>query len=381
MAKEDKAKSDAAAAAAPPPPPPPPPSRRRRRPPLPVLPVEVWENVIDQLQDNKEALRACTRVCRAWAPRSMLHFQKWLVLESPAQVRILAKLVRTGYRREVKSCRTVDIRSRSLQTLGLFATMFAAKIPSLETLVVGRVHSAYRIYREMHVDAYQYLSTFTSITRLILCDVHFPSVQTLGRLVFALPGLTDLQCKNVKFEAHALRVGAFLQRPSKLATLILDTEDDLQTMDGIGNLLAGTQMASTLKDIAIGKAIGPDQLDKSSFPVLISSAGNSLRSLDLQLDHHDALGVRLREGARVIDLRKLTSLQHLCLRMPAARRIPVLDMGVPWVCRQLAGYQMSSTALRSVTLEFRISIVNPFQRVNYAPRVGRAGLNAQIVNY
>jgi len=66
-------------------------------------PIEVWENVIDQLQDDKDALLACARVCRGWTARSRHHLQKWLVLRRPEQVARLAKLVRTGSW-EVRSC-------------------------------------------------------------------------------------------------------------------------------------------------------------------------------------------------------------------------------------------------------------------------------------
>jgi len=145
-------------------------------------------------------------------------------------------------------------------------------------------------------------------------------------------------------------------------------------------LLAGTQMASTLKTIAIHSPITPAQLDNSRIPVLISSAGKSLRSLDLHLGNDDAL--RVREGGRVIDLHKLTSLQHLCLRMPVA--LPSLhgvDMALPWVCRQLAGYQMSSTALRSITLRVPLIVRSNEATYAYAAQVGLNAPNCQLLDH
>jgi len=124
-------------------------------------------------------------------------------------------------------------------------------------------------------------------------------------------------------------------------------------MDDISDLLIGTQMASTLKTIAVHSTIRPDQLDKSRIPVLISSAGTSLRSLELNLGEYDPLGVR--EGARVTDLHKLTSLQHLCLLHCQA-------------CME------STRDYLGVTLQCQVF---KSDHAAYAPRADQVGLNAQ----
>jgi len=163
--------------------------------PLREIPVEVWENVIDQLR-------------------------KWVVLRRPEQVPQLAKLVRKGLW-EVESCRTVTILphyDESLRTLGLFAAMFAGKMPRLQTLNIG---CGKWVPGEMHMDVFLHLSAFVSITHLRLRDVTFPSVQTFGRLVSAFPSVTNLECKMVKFNTHDFEAGAFLRRSRNLVSLDL----------------------------------------------------------------------------------------------------------------------------------------------------------------
>jgi len=136
---------------------------------------------------------------------------------------------------------------------------------------------------DMHVDIFHYLSTFASITHLSLSFVTFPSVQTFGRLVSALPSVTSLRRRTVKFKTHGLRAGTFLRRPRNLSTLELDIYD-LPTTRDVSDLLVRTEMASSLKKIIIRWPIELDELDKSGIPALISSAGTSLHGLHLTLD-------------------------------------------------------------------------------------------------
>jgi len=185
---------------------------KRRRLLLQRVPIEVWENVIDELQDDWYSLLACVGVCRGWTARSRLHLRKWLRLRRPGQVAQLAKLVRAGLW-EVEECRTVRIlygAYEALRTLGLFATMFAGKMPRLEEL---RIWGPEWKPGEMHADVFLHLSAFTSITRLSLYAVAFPSVQVFGRLITALPSLATLRCDWISFDAHDLNVGALLQDP------------------------------------------------------------------------------------------------------------------------------------------------------------------------
>lgn len=37
------------------------------------LPVELWDNIIDHLWDDRESLAACSIVCRAWRPSVHTH--------------------------------------------------------------------------------------------------------------------------------------------------------------------------------------------------------------------------------------------------------------------------------------------------------------------
>ena len=51
--------------------------------PLPELPHEVWDVVIDHLHDDKSALLACRCVCRAWHPSSRYYLRGHIRLQAP----------------------------------------------------------------------------------------------------------------------------------------------------------------------------------------------------------------------------------------------------------------------------------------------------------
>jgi len=318
----------------------------RPRMPRRETPIEVWWNVIDELQNDQDALVACALVCKGWAPRSMRLLGKPITLRSPRHVLQIAKLGRTGSQ-EVKSCRTVIINGNALRTLSVFATRFAGKMPCSKTLLLqGTGITGWKL-GDMHVDIFHYLSTFASITHLSLSFVTFPSVQTFGRLVSALPSVTSLRRRTVKFKTHGLRAGTFLRRPRNLSTLELDIYD-LPTTRDVSDLLVRTEMASSLKKIIIRWPIELDELDKSGIPALISSAGTSLHGLHLTLDSPP-----ITERAHVIDFGNLSNLRNVCFAIWPEwdHDEDILPNVMPWLCDQLAGLSRPWTALRDFTLK------------------------------
>lgn len=143
--------------------------------------------------------------------------------------------------------------------------MFAGKMPHLEGLSVSFERFGTWKSGEMHMDVFLHLSTFTSVTRLSLTGIIFPSVQTLNRLLSALPSLASLECMWVKFKTHDLRLGASLRRPRNLATLKLGI--DGVALRGLSRLLVETEMAYTLKEIVTPWSIPLRKLDESGLNI------------------------------------------------------------------------------------------------------------------
>lgn len=343
--------------------------RRNKSKPLRIsqpgkLPMDVWWNVIDELEDNLNALAASALVCRGWAERSRRLLGKPIKFGSASDVQQIAKLGRT-FSQEIKSCRRVVIQYYDrvdLKSLGLFATMFVNKMPVLKVLDVEGTFGAELWSRcWMHVDVFHYLSTFASITRLTLSYVTLPSVQTFGRLVSALPSLTALLCDWIAFRTHAYNPGTFLQRPRNLASLDLGIMMNLATMRGISNFLAATEMASTLKKISIRVPISLDKIDESGIRSLVSSAGPSLLSLNLSL-YVSVDSLSVSRCAPIIDFSELVNLKHV--RLEVDRPSDYLPFGVayrynlphiiPWIHDLLTELPKTSTTLCDFTLRLRL---------------------------
>ncbi|KZT04982.1 uncharacterized protein LAESUDRAFT_813848 [Laetiporus sulphureus 93-53] len=167
--------------------------------PLPQLPVEVWENVINHLWDDQYALAQCSLVCRAWYPPCRFHLHRKIMINTVRGVKAYAKELKQT---PELSKRAHDMfigdfphRIIDLSTLWPAAILLARKLPELERLRIW--NSEWKPWT-MHKDIFVHLSAF-SVTRLDLHDVTFPSVTIFGRLVCALPCLVELECDNMDF--------------------------------------------------------------------------------------------------------------------------------------------------------------------------------------
>ncbi|CCM06088.1 uncharacterized protein FIBRA_08335 [Fibroporia radiculosa] len=168
------------------------------------LPIEIWERVIDFLAEDihgissgtDDALNRFATVCRAWEPRCRFHLYRNVRMHDKGQVSGIAKMIRK-HRYLQNAIHLVHFDR--MDAMGLFATMMVRKLPSLQMIGI-RGPTEWKSGL-MHADVPMFLATFTSITRLSLKWVTFPSVVVFGRLVCALPNLTYLQCQWLTFRA------------------------------------------------------------------------------------------------------------------------------------------------------------------------------------
>ena len=194
------------------------------------IPVEVCENIIDQLYshlhileqvDNVRALRCCALVCRDWRVRSQMRLFYSVVLHDTAAVNRLAATLETGPHLS-QYVREVMLIGRTLQTtanpLSHFPVALCGKLPRLEMLRVthiGDSNDDIDLYPKasgpeigqrlrflpLHPHFPHFLSAFTTITSLCIVDATFQSFNDLLRLVISLPGLRLLECIGVRCAA------------------------------------------------------------------------------------------------------------------------------------------------------------------------------------
>lgn len=94
--------------------------------------------------------------------------------------------------------------------LGTLAAVLSHDPPHAEAL--GVWHAS---WRDIPDHTFLHLTTFVTVTKLTLTYVTFPNVFTFGRLVFALPSLETLACRDVSFEKKG-PPATFHDRPTRI---------------------------------------------------------------------------------------------------------------------------------------------------------------------
>ncbi|CCL99370.1 uncharacterized protein FIBRA_01388 [Fibroporia radiculosa] len=286
--------------------------------PLPTLPVEVWEQVIDSIQEP-EYLLPCTLVCRAWYPRSRYHLLQKICVSDKKQVVRVAKLVRS--RPEMKGAVKLIVinggsgdspRATSIPLLGTFAMMLAGKFTRLDQLEIVR---ARWVPSTFHPDIFLHLTAFASISHLKLDNVFLPSALIFGRLICAFPNLRRLECgimsfKNKIFERSLIRVSSPVSELILMGGFITE----------LANFFASTELAANMKQLVLGRwwnAVNLAKLHKLGAQPLLRIAAGSLMDFEITVD-----GVPGVESAQMKDLldshlnlQHNTNLEILCLNV------------------------------------------------------------------
>jgi len=286
---------------------------------LPELPIEIWEMVIDHLWNDPGSLAVCALVCKSWSFRCLFHLRGKLLVRDRNVVVQAAKRLRAGLW-EAETIEEVTIRSdgpghQAIPQLVTFAAIFARRLTCLQELTIEWA-TLETSATWMHADVFLHLSAFTSITRLRLNHVVFPTVAVFGRLIFALSNLTYLRCVEVGFDNGGFRAASFPRRPHpKLAYLSLATNLP-HALHDVVEFLVVTDIASTLKEIRLGDPSLPIQAHSARayiLPSLLCAASTSLHQLNVYLsgDHAKRLSCALPDG-----LEPASTLHDLLVQVP-----------------------------------------------------------------
>jgi len=119
------------------------------------------------------------------------------------------------------------------------------------------------------------------------------------------------------------------------------------------HFLVATEMASTLKDIAIRWPISLYEIGQSGIPALIRSAGTSLHDLYLTLSVDPLLAADTNPS---MDLSKLVNLRRIgfAIYTPFHRGEGILADVMLWICDRLATLPQSSPTLCDFILRLNL---------------------------
>ncbi|PCH36546.1 hypothetical protein WOLCODRAFT_157252 [Wolfiporia cocos MD-104 SS10] len=168
------------------------------------VPIDIWECILDMLQDQLDVMAMCGRVCRAWRAISSRYTDRYCDGTLSSRIRILrfSQLRRAGLLGDVIEVtvtggfREGDRVSGGLAHVASFAAMLAGDLPRRVRMLTLE-HGEWTAGIPQSV--FLHLATFTPITKLTLNDVAFPSVAVFGRLVCALSRLEQMFLFGVSF--------------------------------------------------------------------------------------------------------------------------------------------------------------------------------------
>ncbi|KAH9930307.1 uncharacterized protein B0H18DRAFT_994309 [Fomitopsis serialis] len=246
------------------------------------LPIELWEEIIDSLLDEPEALLACAFVCKAWYARCRMHLSLGVLqLGHRRDVVRLSRYVRAHRAFARREFVTVQgDAGRSLSHLTAFSAQLAGRMQRLESLYIE--HGVWRTGMT-DVGFFTRVASFTSVVRLTLNDVTFPSTSIFAQFVCALEQLVELYCINSKTMKKRTGQQLFLplRRSSRLAHFTLVGS---QVYDIIGFFIA-SDLAAKLTDLTLHVGyVGYRHfmhLDAVAYRELLCAC-RSLRALHLQ---------------------------------------------------------------------------------------------------
>jgi len=230
---------------------------------LAVLPPEIWDEIINRLEYDYEPLAACARVCIQWNPRAKSLLDKWVDLFDMEEVRRVAKIARANGSKGPRWVALWGGRNEAergpIAHLAAFAAMFAGRWTRVRELTIYRANWA---MGEIRMDTFLDISTFTSITKLCLYDITFPTAVTFAHLVCSLENLIYLDCHALRFSAPHTNPLVF---PTCIRTINLRTVEigDCPLVD-IVNFFLTAKIADHIERAVLRGLHQPSDIDESA---------------------------------------------------------------------------------------------------------------------
>lgn len=319
-------------------------------PTAPVLPFDVWDLVIDRLEDDWDynTIRVCSTVCQRLRRRCKDCFPEAVYLHNREEIAYLSKLKARDWKGPERVWMRGGIRGagrKPIPHVGAFAAMLARKWPRMDSL--GISNAEWRT-GDVHGDVFLHISAFTSIQDLHLSNVVFPSVLTFGRLVCALSGLKVLTCDALTFVQRQLHPSAFPQeipRPA-LQTVRIDG----CSFDGVASFLIASGLSTGLHtlNLQMDRALRDQHVHIMDIQALVDTTGSSFYGLAM----HAYLGDPLPNVA------KLTRLAHIDVHLNVSNQKDRYSLSPEFFSR------MASYALYSFIVQFDIEQASNAEQVH-----------------
>ncbi|PCH34734.1 hypothetical protein WOLCODRAFT_165778 [Wolfiporia cocos MD-104 SS10] len=252
------------------------------------MPLEIWEQIIDQLANDPAALVATEAVCRAWGTRSSFLLNRarwgWGYINDKKEAVYLARFARASPRHR-QTLHAVSAYGRwdddvkdKLPSLAHFADI-VSMLAGLDLPKVSNLglHNGEWKVGTIPNNMFLHLSAFTYVTKLTLVHITLPTVMVLGRLVCALHGLEELHFDDLSFvDGRLPPAHKRWDRPQDLQKLTVRALDSPTISLEVYCALIATKLAVPYKELMLLNN-SLEIIQSSLLQRILHSAGPSLQ--------------------------------------------------------------------------------------------------------
>lgn len=162
------------------------------------FPTEVEESIINELQDDVEALRSCALVCRAWHPRSVVHLFKGIQLARYAPPSQPDDLRTYLVDRPFLIIKVSSMTIQSAIQLDILRPLGHLRLPHLRSLKLACSQRKTLHPVSFHRNTLRALRVTSQLEYLHLIGIKFDKAIHFTKLIDALPRLRTLRCERVE---------------------------------------------------------------------------------------------------------------------------------------------------------------------------------------
>ena len=203
-----------------------------------MLPIEIFEAVIDRASDDTATLGQISLTCHAFLPRARYHLFGTVVLQDVQQVqyygefldshpwvgRLVRKLVHSGFI-------PISVSHPTARLPDVVPLHLLSHLPNLRTWEIGmagveRRSEAGAWLSCQHTSLSGYQSFSTSVRNLDLAHVHFEDISDFMELVSAFTGIQNLACAYISIKSST-EANPRAIRPTQIKSLKVSPSGDI----------------------------------------------------------------------------------------------------------------------------------------------------------
>ncbi|TFK85322.1 hypothetical protein K466DRAFT_494989 [Polyporus arcularius HHB13444] len=194
---------------------------------LPYIPLEVAENIIDQLGEDVRSLRSCALTCRGWNRPARYHLVASILVQSREDLYSIYDYFASNPRM------ASFVRSLSMSPvsgdkkpgclLEVIPVDLLKLLPGLRRYCIVGLRFYYSDRIALHATTFIHIKTYLHVEELYLQALRFRTGAELARVLIALPRLQRLEYRSVNVDITTADTSRFRDKCNMLSEVTVCT--------------------------------------------------------------------------------------------------------------------------------------------------------------